>query len=117
MLRSVDSDNVVMSEQHRPFLEVSAVKALRELLGPVLGQVSNRTGSLAALHPVWQQVVGELAARHTRPARLDGGGTLVIACDAPAWREVLEQEREGVRAKLNAALGEARVDALVFEIT
>jgi hypothetical protein len=41
----------------------------------------------------------------------------VIACDAPAWREVLEQEREGVRAKLNAALGEARVDALVFEIT
>lgn len=96
-------------------MSVRPVKPLSELLGPLLGKVSARTGSLAALSPVWRQVVGELAARHTTPARLEGR-TLVVRCDGAAWAEVLEQERAKVLQKLNAALGEARLDSLVFEV-
>lgn len=91
------------------------MKPLSELLGPVLGRVSSETGSLRALEPVWKQAVGELAARHTRPARLEGG-TLVVSCDGPAWRDVLAQEQAAVLGKLRAALGEAPVSRLVFEV-
>ncbi|MEW5743320.1 MAG: DUF721 domain-containing protein [Myxococcota bacterium] len=104
-----------MSVPRPPAREISVVKSLKELWGPVLAGVANRTGSLAAIEPLWRDTVGELASRHTRPARWEGGA-LVIACDATAWREVLQQEAPAVLAKLNAALGEARVDRLVFEV-
>lgn len=91
------------------------MKRLSELMGPVLGKVSSATGSLAALGPVWREVVGDLAGRHTRPVRLEGG-TLVVACDAPAWRDVLVQEAPAVLAKLNGSLGESAVRRLVFEV-
>lgn len=91
------------------------MKPLSELLGPVLGRVSADTGSLRALEPVWRQVVGELAGKHTWPARLEGR-TLVVACDGPAWRDVLVQEQAAVLSKLRAALGESTVTRLVFEV-
>lgn len=91
------------------------MKPLSELMGPVLGRVSSETGSLKALEPVWRQAVGELAGRHTRPARLEGG-TLVVSCDGAAWRDVLVQEQAAVLAKLRAALGESPVTRLVFEV-
>ena len=91
------------------------MKPLSELLGPVLGRVSADTGSLKALEPVWRQAVGELAGKHTRPARLEGR-TLVVVCDGPAWRDVLVQEQAAVLSKLHAALGESTVARLVFEV-
>lgn len=114
MLQCVNSDSAVMRGRFACGTEVR-VKSLGELMGSVLGKVSRDTGSLAALGPVWRQAVGDLAARHTRPVRIDRG-TLVVLCDGPAWREVLVQEQAAVLEKLKAALGEATVTGLVIEV-
>ncbi|MFZ5439150.1 MAG: DUF721 domain-containing protein [Myxococcota bacterium] len=84
-------------------------------LADMLGQALKQTGSAGALAPVWGRAVGELIARHTRPVRWEGKA-LVIRCDAAAWQQALEPEREAIVRKLNAALGESSVSSLVLEV-
>jgi len=114
MLCRVNTDSRVRFGAVPPGMEVR-VKALYELMGGVLGKLSKDTGSVAALAPVWRQAVGELAARHTKPVRLERG-TLLVKCDGPAWREVLTQEEAAVVRRLREALGEATVARLFFEV-
>lgn len=87
------------------------MKSLADLLGRTLRD----TGSARAIEPVWARVVGELIARHTRPARWEGD-VLVIRCDAASWRDALEPERASLTRKLSAALGESAIASLVFEV-
>jgi len=115
VLRRVNSDMRVRLIGPVEGVEVRVVKPLWELMGPVLGRVSADTGSIRALEPVWRQAVGELASKHTRPARLEGRA-LVVVCDGPAWRDVLVQEQAAVLARLHAALGAPTVARLVFEV-
>jgi predicted nucleic acid-binding Zn ribbon protein len=78
------------------------MKSLADMMGAVLKQ----TGSAGAIAPIWARVVGEVIAKHTRPLRWEGK-TLVIRCDADAWRAALEPE---------AALGEPHV-TLALEVS
>jgi predicted nucleic acid-binding Zn ribbon protein len=71
-------------------------------LGELLGRTLRDTGSASALSPVWSRAVGELIGRHTRPVRWEER-TLVIACDA-------------LTRKLNEAMGESAVRAIVLEL-
>lgn len=87
------------------------MKSLADMLGPALKQ----TGSAGALAPIWARVVGEVVARHTRPVRWQGT-SLVIRCDAEAWKQALEVERESIARKLGAALGESAVSSIVLEV-
>jgi predicted nucleic acid-binding Zn ribbon protein len=89
----------------------ASVKSLADMMGAVLKQ----TGSAAALTPVWGRVVGEVLARHTRPVRWEGS-TLVVRCSDTTWKTALEPERPSLVKKLNAALGEGAVSALMFEV-
>jgi predicted nucleic acid-binding Zn ribbon protein len=91
------------------------VKSLGELLGPALAELTERTGSTAALASVWTRVVGPVIAPHTRLLRLEDA-RLVVACDAQAWKDALEGEGPGLVRRLNATLGEARVRELVFVV-
>jgi predicted nucleic acid-binding Zn ribbon protein len=92
----------------------TGMKSLREAMGPMLGRVSQDVGSAAPLVPVWNAIVGEVVARHTRPLTLSQG-VLIIGCDAPAWRDALEPERHATLRKVQAQLGEAQVRSLVFQ--
>lgn len=92
-----------------------AVKGVDELLGQVLGQVIQKTGSVSTMEPVWKQAVGALAARHTRPVR-QAGSTLVIRCDGVTWRDALEAQQKPVLQKLCQALGASTITALAFEV-
>ena len=80
------------------------MKSLADMMGAVLKQ----TGSAAAMTPIWERVVGEVVAKHTRPLRWEGK-VLVIRCDGEAWRQALEPERASISRKLAAATGEAAV--------
>lgn len=97
------------------FTDDGAVKSLGEILGPALAEVTRRTGSAAALMPIWARVVGPVIAPHTRLVRLEGG-RLEVRCDAPAWRDALKGEGPALVRRLNAALGEGRVRELVFVV-
>lgn len=91
---------------------IDVMKSLADMMGKVLQD----TGSAGALAPVWGRVVGEVLARHTRPARWEGR-TLVIRCSAEAWKQALEPECASLCKKLNAALGDAKaVSALLLEV-
>lgn len=84
-------------------------------LADMLGQALKQTGSAAALTPIWARVVGEVVAKHTRPVRWQGT-TLVVRCDADAWKQALEAERASLTRKLSAALGESAVSSIVLEV-
>lgn len=91
------------------------MKSLAEMMGPALASLAKQTGSGAALGPVWAQVVGPVVAPHARPVRFEGR-TLVVRCDAEAWRAALAAEGPALLRRLNAALAEAPVQGLVFEV-
>jgi predicted nucleic acid-binding Zn ribbon protein len=87
------------------------MKSLADMMGAVLKQ----TGSAAAIGPIWARVVGDVVAKHTRPLRWEGK-TLVVRCDADAWRTALEPEKLSLAKKLAAALGEPQL-TLVLEVS
>lgn len=89
-----------------------AMKSFAQMMGTVLKQ----TGSAGALMPIWTQLVGEVVAKHTRPVRWEGQ-TLIIRCDADAWRQALEAERSSLAKKLASALGETAVPNIVLEVS
>lgn len=91
------------------------MKSLREAMGPMLGSVARATGTGASLAPVWEALVGEVLARHTRPVSL-AQGVLTVRCDAPAWKDALEPERGTLLRRLQASIGsETVLRSLVFE--
>jgi predicted nucleic acid-binding Zn ribbon protein len=88
--------------------------ALRSLLPDVLAQLSN-SGSAAALHSLWQQVIGGPIAQNSRPLSLTQGVLLVEVASA-AWRTTLQAEEPTLRARLNAALRSPSIERLEFEL-
>ena len=88
------------------------MKSFADMMGAVLKQ----TGSAAAITPIWERVVGEVVAKHTRPVRWEGTA-LVIRCDGEAWRAALEPERASLSKKLATAMGEKKVSTIVLEVS
>ena len=88
------------------------MKSFADMMGAVLKQ----TGSAAAMTPIWERVVGEVVAKHTRPVRWEGKA-LVIRCDGEAWRKALEPERTSLSRKLSAAMGDKSVSMIVLEVS
>lgn len=91
------------------------VRDLMKSLADMLGHVLRKTGSAGALQPIWVQLVGELVSRHSRPVRWEGP-SLVIACDAEAWKAALMPERTALSQRLATALGESKPVPLVLEV-
>ena len=88
--------------------------ALRSLLPDVLAQLSN-SGSVAALHSLWQQVIGGPIAQNSRPLSLTQG-VLQVEVASTAWRATLQAEEPALRARLNAALRSPSIERLEFEL-
>ncbi len=81
---------------------------LHDVLAQALGDVAKQTTQAGALKPVWQEAVGELAARHTQPVSL-ADGVLKVRADQAAWAEALSAKAPQVLARLGELLGEGRV--------
>jgi predicted nucleic acid-binding Zn ribbon protein len=95
-------------------LPVSDFVALRSLLPDVLARLSS-SGSVAALHSLWQQVIGGPIAQNSRPLSLTDG-VLQVEVASTAWRATLQAEEPALRARLNAALRSPSIERLEFEV-
>jgi predicted nucleic acid-binding Zn ribbon protein len=89
------------------------MKSLRDSLGAVLGKVAVDLRSGAPLAPIWNEVVGELIAKHSKVRSLERG-VLTVTCE-PAWRAALEAERSTLLHRLRARVGESLISSVVFE--
>jgi predicted nucleic acid-binding Zn ribbon protein len=88
--------------------------ALRSLLPDVLARLSS-SGSAAALHSLWQQVIGGPIAQNSRPLSLTAG-VLQVSVASTAWLATLQAEEPALRARLNAALRGPKIERLEFEV-
>jgi predicted nucleic acid-binding Zn ribbon protein len=85
----------------------------RALLPRVLARLSRETGRGAHFRPVWEDVVGTVAARHSTPVSLERG-TLVVEVESPRWAAALEGQDAQVRARLDERLGEGAVTQVFY---
>jgi predicted nucleic acid-binding Zn ribbon protein len=63
----------------------------------------------------WEEAVGELLARVTRPAAL-AGRLLIVEVDAPEWAAELEALSGTIRRRLNQAVGRDVVGRVVYRL-
>lgn len=73
------------------------------------------TASMMAIWEVWESAVGPEIAANARPAAVKGGLLLVNVSNS-TWRHHLRFLEHEIIDKLNAAVGEQRVQRLQFKI-
>lgn len=69
----------------------------------------------AGVTVTWPELVGPEIAAHTRVIKLDRG-KLFVSVDEPTWRQELTYQKQLIREKINASLGEGEklVDDIMF---
>lgn len=72
-------------------------------------------GAMTAIWEVWASAVGPEIAANARPAAVKGGILLVNVSNS-TWRHHLRFLEDEIINKLNAAVGEQRVQRLQFKI-
>lgn len=85
----------------------------RSLLPRVLARLARETGKGSALRPVWNEVVGAVAARNTTPLFLEGK-TLIVQAESPGWAAALGPKEADICARLAERLGEGAVARIVY---
>jgi predicted nucleic acid-binding Zn ribbon protein len=85
----------------------------RALLPRLLARLSRETGRGIHLRPVWKDVVGGVAARHSKPLALEGR-TLIVEVESPRWAGALEAQDAQIRSRLDERLGEGAVGQVVY---
>ena len=71
-------------------------------------------GTLAAVTRAWPEAVGGGIARAAWPQRIGRDGTLHVTTVSSTWAFELQRMEDEIRAKLEAAVGEATPPALRF---
>ena len=94
--------------KRKAFLPASA------LLPQVLLRMARDRGEAGPLRPLWDEAVGEVSAKHSRPRWLENK-TLVVEVESPRWAQALTAESEEILARLAQKLGAGAVTRLVFE--
>lgn len=87
---------------------VAAGDAARKLVEHLTPETA--TGSIQA---IWPRVVGEAIADVTTIIS-ERDGTLEVGCQSAVWADELSMMEPGIRAKLNAALAEGKVESIKF---
>lgn len=62
---------------------------------------------------LWETVVGETIAKHTRADRIQYG-KLYISVDSPAWRNELMFHKQELLEKLNSKLKDVKIKEIVL---
>ena len=89
--------------RHGPRPMVFALEALRDDLAP--------DTVLAAAQRAWPQVVGDSIAAEASPIA-ERGGVLTVSCSASVWAQELDLMAPSILPRLNAQLGEHRIERL-----
>ncbi len=62
---------------------------------------------------IWEEVVGEVVARHTQPEKISYG-KLYIKVDSPSWRNELNFQKKEILQNLNARLKNVKIKEIVL---
>jgi predicted nucleic acid-binding Zn ribbon protein len=76
----------------------------------IQGELAPQT-PLAAVQRVWPQAVGSLIAAEAEPTA-ERGGVLTVSCSAAVWAQELDLMAPSILERLNASLGEVRIQRL-----
>jgi predicted nucleic acid-binding Zn ribbon protein len=79
----------------------------------VLEKMARDGGDARTLVPVWAELVGEQAARNSKPHELRDG-TLEVAVTSTSWARELSTQADDILARLQARLGRPTVRRIVF---
>src|SRR4051794_21284673 len=103
-------DELLRFEENAAVASKRDIPSLQDLLPKVLGRLA-REGDARTLHPIWIQVVGEQAARYSKPESLREG-VLNIRVETASWSDALSRQAEDILSKLQARLGTRTVKRL-----
>lgn len=99
------------------------MRGKRVRLGEALGELLDRKGqsgpgpaASARVDSIWDQVVGEEIASHTRGIGFDGK-TLRVSVDTHAWAAQLTYMGRELRERLNSELGQELVGEIRFTVS
>jgi predicted nucleic acid-binding Zn ribbon protein len=87
-------------------------RRLGESLDRVLAEGAPRT-LLAEVQTAWPRAVGEPIAANSEPVA-ERDGTVTVACSGGAWAQELELMGEVLRERIEAFVGEDRLQRLRF---
>lgn len=87
-------------------------------IGNLLSHMTGRMGNGHRLKEemallLWEQVVGDSISRHTSPLRVISG-IMTVAVDSSVWLQELALQREEIRKRLNARIGDDVVKDIKF---
>jgi predicted nucleic acid-binding Zn ribbon protein len=85
----------------------------RALLPQLLTRLSKETGRGGHLKPVWEEIVGPVAARHSTPVGL-AGKTLIVEVQTPRWAAALEAQDPEIRSRLDERLGAGAITQIAY---
>jgi predicted nucleic acid-binding Zn ribbon protein len=91
-----------------------------ERVGSILERLAARMGITSRLEKekavvLWEEVVGETAARRAEAVSIKGG-RLVVVVESSAWVQQLALLKEGIIAKINSRIGKPVVEDIIFRI-
>jgi hypothetical protein len=89
-------------------------------VGDLLPGLAERGGwgalvEMSRLQARWPEVVGEMVAAHTAPERI-ARGRLTVRVDSSAWLMQLSFFKADIHRKVNAFLGEERVQEVFLQV-
>lgn len=87
----------------------------RTLLPSVLTRLARDSGTARALQPVWDQAVGVVIARCSRPLALHGKA-LTVGVTTPSWAEELRKREPELLARLAEHLGLGAVEHISLRV-
>ena len=64
---------------------------------------------------IWDSIVGEIIAGHSRPSWIKNG-VLNVAVSDPIWSQELQFHAEEIRGRINRELGREAVSRIVFKV-
>ena len=89
-----------------------APRTLGDSLARVIARAAPQT-LLADVQAAWPEACGDAIAAASEPVS-ERQGTITIACSSGAWAQELEFMQDDLLTRLEAVVGEGRVDALRF---
>ena len=95
---------------HRPAVHIGGVlDSLMKQLRPAA------EGDMRRIWRIWEETVGDEIARNARPAAVKGS-TLLVHVSSSTWVHQLQFLKRDLISRLNAGLGQNRVEDIKFKV-
>jgi predicted nucleic acid-binding Zn ribbon protein len=92
----------------------NGLEPIESVIGRVLGTGRlGRSAHVAELWSGWREIVGEIAADHCSPEKIENG-KLYVKVDSPVWRQQLDLLKEEIKGKIDQKIKNCEIKKIVF---